>query len=144
MKDFDALRAQRESRDRTFKIAGRTFRYRPATRPEEVAELFDWLDGFTPMLPQLDALAVLDRAMVVLLEPDCRDDWQAARADTDEPITQNEILEILAEILEVQTGRPILQLAASSGSASGNGTSSTGGSGSPAAPASPTLISAGS
>lgn len=136
MKDFDALRAGREQQDRTFTLSGREFRFRHATRPEETAELFDWLDGFTTNLPQIEALGVCDRAMKTLLEPEFAAVWDEVRADADRPVTQNEILEVLAHILEVQTGRPILRLDGSGGLPSSNGMRLTDASVSPAAAAS--------
>lgn len=125
MKDFDAARTAREQRDRTFRLSGREFRFRTATRPEETAELFDWLDGFTPNLPQVEATALCDRAIKVLLEPEFGNAWDEVRAENDPPVTQGEILEIIGHILEVQTGRPILQLEGSGGTPSSTGTPQT-------------------
>lgn len=134
MKDFDELRANREQQDRTFRLSGREFRFRAATRPEETAELFDWLDGFAPPMPQIEATALCDRAIKALLEPDSAPLWDEVRSEDDPPVTQTEILAIIAHILEVQTGRPILQLDGSGGTPSSTGTRSTGASASPAGP----------
>ena len=135
MKDFDALRANREQQDRTLKLSGREFRFRPATRPEETAELFDWLDGFTGPMPQVEATALCDRAIKTLLEPESAPVWDEVRRENDPPVTQTEILAIIAHILEVQTGRPILQLDGSGGTPSSTGTTRTAESASPAGPA---------
>lgn len=144
MKDFDALRTNREQQDRTFKLSGRDFRFRAATRPEETAELFDWLDGFTPAMPQVEATALCDRAIKRLLEPESAPLWDEVRAEDDPPVTQNEILAIIAHILEVQTGRPILQLDGSGGTPSSTGTTPTDRSDSPAGSASLRSVSASS
>lgn len=144
MKDFDALRSSREQHDRTFKLGGEIFTFRASIVPEEAAELYDHLDGFTPPLPLLEEVALVERAIKTFLEPGCRDLWDRVRAEADPPITHEDIQRTVGYILEVILGRPILQLDGSGGTPSSTGTRSTGVSDSRAALASVPSASASS
>ena len=144
MKDFDVLRANREQQDRTFQLGGVTFRFRPSIPPQDAAELYDYLDGFTPSLPLLEQVALIERAIKRFLEPEFQATWDEVRATSDPPVTFEDIQRVVGYILEVVLGRPILQLDGSGGTASSDGTRSTGGSGSPAVLASVPSASASS
>lgn len=133
MKDFDEARRERLQRDRSFRIAGREFVYRPAVPPEA---LFGWFD-MSADTPEAEAIATIDATIVEFLEPEYREAWREARdPDAENPITRDDMLELARWLLSEQAGRPTGQQSGSSTGPGLRGTSSTDGSSSPVAAAS--------
>lgn len=141
-KNFDELRAEREARDRSFTIAGHEFRFRPAIPAQQYSlylELFDQMsEGRWPP----GSFDTLNATILELLEPDSRPTWEAALANgSDHPISFDDMMGIVQNVIEVNAGRPTEPRSASGSTAGSGGTRSTDGSASPAAQGSPASIS---
>lgn len=104
MRDYDVGRRARLARDREFRIGGETFVRRATVRPEEWAE---WED-LTPGIDLVEFMAVLDRTVCALIEPD--DDaagrWMALRERGDDAITFEDARDVIAWLVGEQAGRP--------------------------------------
>lgn len=134
MKDFDALRSEREQRDRTFKIAGREFKFRPALAAEKYSLYLHLADEQAQARWPEESFEIMNGTILELLEPDSREAWNEVIGNSlDHPISLLDMDQIIQHCVAVQTGRPTAPLS-SSGTQGGSGsTTSTGGSESPAA-----------
>ena len=126
MRDFDVERAERETRDRTFRIAGHDFTFRPTVRPESLIEYSDFVTGRLD-LEEKDAIALLDRTVKAYLEPELHEQWDAVRADelAGHPISSDDMFRLIGYMTEVQTLRPTKQSSDSSSGGESTGTTST-------------------
>lgn len=130
MKNFDDhRRARATAEEREFKIGGEQFRCKAAVRPETIAP-FDDIQDETPVL---ETLALVDSIVVGMLEPD--DDaelrYRALRAREADPLTVDDLLELVGWMIEKVTGRPTVLPGGSSAGPGTTGTNSTEGSSSP-------------
>lgn len=125
MKDFDELRRKREERDRpSFKMGGEEFRCRYGIPPEALA---DYLE-MGAETPEPEAIAILDRTVLAFLVPDDREKWTAIRAtggDSDNPVTVEDIAELIRWLIAEAANRPTRQPSDSSSEGGANGTGST-------------------
>lgn len=126
MKDFDAKRKARMDRDRSFKIGGEEFTMRAGLRPEV---LIPW-EQLTEETSAAEVLQILDSIVLDFLEPygDSHDRYRALRERVEEPITLQDLQELVEWLIAEQTGRPTGQPSSSTPSAVPPGTGSTEGS----------------
>lgn len=142
MKDFDALRAEREQRDRSFKIAGHEFRFRPALPAETYSLYLELMDKMSEGRWPEGSFDTLQATMLALLEDDSRDVWLRAVGDNvANPISFEDVADIIDYCVSVQTGRPTQPRSLSGGTGESGSTKSTDGSDSQGRPASPALTS---
>lgn len=142
MKDFDALRSEREQRERTFKIAGREFRFRPALPAQQYSLYLELMDQMSAGRWPEGSFDTLNGTILELLDEDSRVDWEVVLAERGgNPISFEDMADVIDYCVAIQTGRPT-QPRGLSGSSGGNGsTRSTDGSGSQAAPVPTALTS---
>ncbi len=126
--DFDGPRREREQKTRDERaciIGGETFYAKATVRPEVLARWNDIGDD-TPMD---EILKITDETIIALLEnvDDTPERYRAMRANEDDPVGFQDILELAKWLVEVQTGRPIEPPSDSSTSpgTTENGTGST-------------------
>jgi hypothetical protein len=137
MKDFDALRTEKDRDERSFKIAGQVFHFQPVMPAQQYGlylELVDrWENGRWPA----GSWDILNATVFSLLEEDDREAWQklVASDNGDGAVGFVEMFRIIEHCVEVQSGRPTEQPSPSGGMAESGGTRSTAASASPAAPA---------
>lgn len=130
MKDFDVI----PERDRSFKIGGVTFTFKPSLPARLRAEYEDIV--FDPESKSTTILVATDRYILACLTPGQEEAWAAVRDDNAErPVSAEDLRGILAHIEEVTAGRPTEPSSASTGKPPGTGTGSTAGSPSPVAAA---------
>lgn len=124
MKDFDEARAEREARERTFKIGGEEFTFRPAVTPEALLAYNSAITGEVTPTEQ-EWIALYDQTIVALLDPGQDDRWlHVRRGDAPNPINVSDLTSLLEWLLEQQVGRPTGPPSDSSTSSGGNGTGS--------------------
>lgn len=122
MKDFDEARAEREARDRTFKIGGEEFHFRPAVTPEALLPYNRAITGeYTPT--EEEWIKLYDESITAMLDPGQDARWvHVRRPDAPNPLNVADLNELLQWLLEQQAGRPTGQPSDSSTSSAGNGT----------------------
>lgn len=134
MKDFDTIRNERLSRERTFKLGEETFNYRASVSPEQ---LLAW-DQRHDKQGQ-DFLDVVDETVIAFLEAGQEAKWAHVRrpggADNPNPVNIQDIVEVIAWLFEEQVGRPTGQSSASTNGHATTPTPLTAVSSSPAIPA---------
>jgi hypothetical protein len=135
MKNFDETRSTRRfgEDDRTFVFHGETFVLRDAVRPEAL-DPFDKLDESDDVG---STMALLDQLMLNVIDDrdGAHDRYRAARADEADPVTAEDIRELMEWAIEVVTGRtPTGSASASTGGPPRTTTTSTDGSSSPVSP----------
>ena len=136
MKDFDALRSEREQRDRSFRIAGRDFRFRPAIPAQTYSLYLELMDKMSEGRWPEASFETLNATMVDLLELDDREAWaDVLAASNGNPISFEDIADIIDYCVSVQTGRPTAPRSPSSPTGGSGSTKSTDASDSPAAAA---------
>jgi len=136
VKDFDTLRSQREQRERTFKIAGREFQFRPALPAQTYSLYLELMDKMAEGHWPEGSFDTLNATMLALLEPDYRDVWAEAIGDGGaNPVSFEDIAEIIDYCVSVQTGRPTKPPSVSTASGGNASTRSTDVSDSPEVPA---------
>lgn len=134
MKDFDSARlAKRASEDdRTFKLGGETFVALPSVHPSVLAA-YDKINAGSNIT---ETLEVVDDVILNMIDP--RDDahgrYLQVRAEKTEPITIDDLLELVKWLLEAQTDRPTGPPSASGSGPRPTETSSTVASSSPDTP----------
>ena len=131
MKDFDEARAERQARDRSFRIGGKEFTYRPAVAPEAILRWSQMTGGEVPELTEEQAIEIFDETVLAFLEVGQDGNWRAVRdPNAENPLNISDLRELVSWLFEEQTGRPTGQPSDSSpGSGSGGtGTPSTEGS----------------
>jgi hypothetical protein len=126
VKDFDVIRAERVNADRTFRLAGEEFTFRPTIGADRLAKYEDdMFDAATAAA----SVAIADGYILDLLEPGQEKKWQAARSrNGDEAISFTDMREVINHVHEVISGRPTERPSGSTGGPSASGTGSTGGS----------------
>jgi hypothetical protein len=138
MKDFDALRSEREQRERTFKIAGREFRFRPAVPAEKYSLYLHLADQQSKANWPEESFEIMNGTILELLEPESRDAWNEVISNhLDHPISLLDMDQIIQHCVAVQTGRPTTPLSPSGTQGGSGSTTSTDASASAAAPAPP-------
>ena len=120
MKDFDVI----PDVDRSFKIGGKVFRFKPSLPARLRAEYEDVV--FDPASKSVVILAATDAYIVGCLEPGQDEAWHQVRADDAErPISADDLRDIIQHIEGVATGRPTEQPSDSTGQSASTGTEST-------------------
>jgi hypothetical protein len=137
-KDFDAEDARtarlKSENERTFRINGMNFVHRVAVAPEALNEFraFQAEEGDTVLAQVLDLTATR------LLEPESAARWVEARdPDSANPITIQDLLDVVVWLAAETAGRPTVPSSESSTSSTLPGTTSTADSDSTPAAASP-------
>lgn len=104
MKDFDTKRKERSDRDRSFQIGGETFVRRTGLRPEV---LLPW-EKIGEDTPASEVLETIDLLVTDFIEPgdDAVARYQALRARDDDPVTLEDLQELVEWLVSEQTGRP--------------------------------------
>jgi hypothetical protein len=105
MKDFDEVRAQRAAEDRSFQLGGETFAYRVNVRPETLLafEVIDETDDSE------EKLALLDRAILSLIEPDgdAPERWRQLREREEDAVSLRDLRDVAGWLVEQASGRPL-------------------------------------
>jgi hypothetical protein len=135
MKNFDEQRSERLSRaedERTFVIGGEPFLVRAAVRPEATEP---WED-IEPGLSHGETLANCDQTILNLIEPagDAHERWRNLRAREDDPVTLQDMLELIPWMIGTAAGRPTEPPESSSDGRGSTGTTLTAASSSPDTP----------
>ncbi len=106
VKNFDeARRAKHKAEgERTFVLGDETFVLRPAIHPS-ILERYDDLDNDTPVK---ETMEIVDDLIVALIEPrdGAEDRYRAVRANQDDPISVEDLQDLIRWMMEIQTGRP--------------------------------------
>lgn len=143
MRDFDAERAERENRERTFRLGGHEFRFRPALEARTYSTYLELMDRMAGGAWPEGSFDVLNATVLALLEPEYHERWSELVAVPAEgprvanPVTFDEIVSVIEFCVESQTVRPTSRSSVSGSSGDNGSTRSTGVSGSPAATSSP-------
>lgn len=134
MKDFDKERKARQwpAAERTFLLGGETFVAKTGIHPSQ----FAGYDNIETAEGVKETLAIVDDLILAMIEPD--DDshgrYLQIRANMDDPITVEDLLELVKWLVEIQTGRPTGPPSASAPGQASTGTVSTAASSSLATP----------
>lgn len=124
MKDFDQERQARVNRERTFRIGGEEFTYRPAVSPEALLPYNTAITGDSRP-SEAEWIELYDETIRALLDPGQEEKWATVRnPDVENPISIQDLSGLLQWLLEEQVGRPTGQPSDSSTSSDGNGTHS--------------------
>lgn len=136
MKDFDALRAEREQRERTFKIAGRDFSFRAALPAEQYSLYLELMDKMSEGRWPEGSFDTLNSTMLQLLDDGSHAAWDEVLASRNgNPVSFEDMADIIDYCVGVQTGRPTQPRSPSGRTDESGGTRLTVASDSPAAPA---------
>ena len=100
MKDFNELLAK----EREFKVQDQTFSWRDV-RPEVLSSFETDTNGNDPNA----VWDLMDKQILLFIEPDQHDRWKELRAREEQPVTIGQINAILMWLMEEQTGRPTEQ-----------------------------------
>lgn len=123
MKDFDVIRAERVNADRSFRIGGITFTYKPSVSADLLADYFD--ATFSVEGTNADVVAKADALVLGWLEPGQEDAWRAVRsASAESPLSMRDIQEIITHMTEILAGRPTESASDSSSTSERTGTTS--------------------
>lgn len=122
MKDFDLDRAIRETADRSFRLGGETFTFRPYVHPNVMIRFQESFgQGDATFLERLDEIMTKD-----LLDPGQESKWKKIRSDKlDKPVSSFDLVAVYNYIIGEATGRPTVQSSDSSATPSPTGTDST-------------------
>lgn len=105
MKDFDASRKHNHTpaEDRTFRLGGETFVAKEDVHPSTLIA-FDRLDDANVET----TLEIIDGTIESMLEGGlhAHELYRKVRADTEDPITLEVMVELARWLVEIQTGRP--------------------------------------
>ena len=105
MIDLDAERDARVNPNRTFKIGGEEFTFKPGLAPEALTDYFRVHKE--PDTPDAEVLRVLDQTVLKCLEAGQEDKWLKVRdPDLPYPITATDIYRVINVVIEGTTGRP--------------------------------------
>ncbi len=125
MKNFDTDRKkrQRTKEQRTFQVCGETFVMKKAIRPEALAAF----DDLTEDASLRESMEIIDGMFLTLIEKD--DDaearYRAVREQEDDPLSIDDIREMIDWMVEESSGRPTGSPSVSTGGREPTGTSST-------------------
>lgn len=106
MKDFDAERLAKRAteEDRTFKLGGETFVAKRSVHPSVLAAY----DRIKPETGITDTMEVVDEVILQMIET--RDAshgrYLEVRANTEDPVTITDLLDLVKWLLETETDRP--------------------------------------
>lgn len=135
MKDFDAIRAERQQRDgQTFKLAGQQFTLKPDMPARAISDYAD-LDTYTVENGQIPpgTFDTLARCIGSTLVTADQERWHDLLAqELENPITLEDMLAVANFMVEVTAHRPTKPLSSSGDTAGNDGRKSTDDSGSPA------------
>ncbi len=122
MKDFDVIRLEKVNPDRTIKIGGETFEFKPIVAADDWAA---WIDGTATT--QEEYLGEMDKFILACLEPGQENKWAKVRDPRLKPVplSKDDISDVVIHIIEVVVGRPTVPPSGSPGGESAGGTSST-------------------
>lgn len=101
MKDFDQKRKERAERDRSFTIGGETFEVRVGVRPE-VLSIYD---DITTETSAADTIKVIDEIITSMLVTADGERYQALRQREEDPITLEDLQDLMEWLLEKETDR---------------------------------------
>lgn len=123
MRDFDIDRAAREDNDRTFRIGGQEFTFRPYVHPNTMVRFqASFGQGDEHFLAELDKIISTE-----LLEPGQEEEWLKLRAeDHPKPPSAFDLVEVYNYVMGEATGRPTERSSDSTGTSSPTGTASRG------------------
>lgn len=103
MHNFDEARDVRMQGERSFQIGGQQFTYKPAVSPES---LIPWAD-MTADTPEVEAIRIIDETVLAFLDPGQEGKWLLARdPDSANPLTADDIIELIKWLVTEQSGRP--------------------------------------
>lgn len=139
-KNFDEKRAARAAfMDRNFILGGEEFTMRAAVRPEALVA-YESLDASADIST---TLGIIDGLIIAFLEPgpggDAHSRYRQIRERDEDPISVEDLQELVEWMMEVYTARPTEQPGESSESPGTTGTLSTDDSSSEDTPAEPVL-----
>lgn len=132
MKDFDEARKERAERDRSFKIGGETFVMKTGVRPEVLAS-YEEIDTDKPAL---EVIGLVDEVILGMMEngDGSHERYRDLRARENDPLSLEDLRDVVQWLIEEQTGRvPTQPLSPSGPGPERTRTRSTGGSSSKAA-----------
>lgn len=101
MKDFDAARPEVPVEDRQCRFRGLVLTARRAVRPEALAAFRDAAPGSAAQ-DLLDYEAFISAA----LEPESASEWGRMRADESDPVSLQEVEDMVRWLVERASGRP--------------------------------------
>lgn len=131
MKDFDELRREREQRERSFRIAGREFFFRPALPAAQYSLYLELMDKMREGRWPEGSFETLNETVLQLLEEESRDHWRVTIAENNgNPVSFEDIADVIDYCVAVQTARPTKPRSLSGSTGESGGTPSTDGSGS--------------
>lgn len=108
MRNFDDKRTERRANEeaRTFQLGGREFVVRPGVRPEDL-EGFDQLQELGPHAPISASMRLIDEVFTTLVadRDGAHDAYRQLRADADDPITLEDLRDVMEWMMGVVTGR---------------------------------------
>lgn len=134
VKNFDEQRALRGKGNRKFQIGGEVFTRRSSVRPEAVAG-WEEIGKRGSEMGSEEVLETMDQVICNLIEPGPQNrdhkKWRKIRSREEDPITLDDMIELITWITEDMTGRPTQQSEPSSEAPEPTGTSSTDDSSSP-------------
>jgi hypothetical protein len=129
-KDFDALRKQREQRERSFTIAGREWHFRPALPAETYSLYLELMDQMSQGRWPSGAFDILNGTILALLEDGEQEAWEEIVAVRNgNPLSFEDLSDVIDYCVGIQTGRPTQPRSPSGTTGGSGGTSSTDGSG---------------
>lgn len=104
MRNFDGGRTGRTipRSERAFIIGGETFHRRNAVRPEAISVAEDATDHDSSAV----ILQELDKAILLMIEPDGHDRWIALRAREDDPIVLTDVTDVIQWLIGEFSRRP--------------------------------------
>lgn len=104
MKNFDEAREARIGRDRSFQIGGEPFVLRSGIRPEALEEY----ETMTSDTRGGEALRIIDDLIISMIEPDgdAEARWLNLRKQDEDPITMEDMGELVDWMISEMTGRP--------------------------------------
>jgi len=120
VKDFDEARRRRAEQDREFTIGGERFVMRAGVRPEVLAPY----EGLTADTSPTESLQIIDELVMAFVEPtdDAARRWVRLRERDDDPVTLQDLTELVQWLVEGQTGRPTVPPSPSTRSSEISGT----------------------
>ena len=134
MHNFDTKRAERsQAEPRSFQIGGETFIRKHSVRPEVMTA---W-EAVTPETPASETLQIVDDLIGEFLIGDGHSRWRQLRERYDDPITLEDMMEVVAWLVSEETGFPTTEPSPSSNGSDGPTTGGSSTDGSPSLEATP-------
>lgn len=119
IKDFDELRAERDKRDRTFRIGGEDFLHKATVAPEVILAWNEAISGEKPEMTERQWLDLYDETTLTLLEDGQEEKWARVRDPrAEKPLALGDLRALLTWLISQTTRLPTgEESASSSGSA---------------------------